>query len=46
MNYGFIQVGIREMNESKPFDEASRITTVEVKIKGTVSQRDKVQWTT
>jgi len=34
------------MNESKPFDEASRITTDEVKIKGTMSLRDRVQMMT
>jgi len=34
------------MNESKPIEEASKITTDEVKIKGTVSLRDKVQWMT
>jgi len=39
-------VRIREMNENKPFEEASRITPDEVKIKGTMSLRDQVQWTT
>jgi hypothetical protein len=34
-------VRIRKMSESKPFEEASIVTPYEVKIKGTVSLRDK-----
>jgi len=39
-------VRIMKMNENKPLEEASLITPSEVKIKGTMSLRDKVQWTT